>query len=285
MTWSYLLIAVLLLIANGFFVGAEFALTAARRSRLEALAEKGDIRAKPALASIKNLSFMLAGAQLGITMMSLGLGFVAEPAVARLIESGIERFAELPTGLLHTISFVIAMTLVVFFHMVIGEMAPKNIAIAEPERTALWLALPFRAYVLLFGPIVRALNALANGGLRLLKVEPKDEIHSTHTAVELRSMIDESAREGLLGSLEYRLLSGAITLPDLDAAAAMVPRTELVAVQSDLTPTELEGFIVATGHSRIPVYETDLDHILGFFHAKELLAITPSQRSDPLPRI
>ncbi|MDQ4028542.1 MAG: CNNM domain-containing protein, partial [Actinomycetota bacterium] len=178
MTATYLVAALALLLANGFFVGAEFALIAARRTRIEQLAAEGNARAATALASIRELSFMLAGAQLGITMASLGLGFVAEPAVAHAIESGLQGIVELPQGLLHSISFVVALGIVVFFHMVVGEMAPKNIAIAEPERTALWLALPMRVYVNVFRPFIYLLNAAANGALRLMRVDPIDEVTS-----------------------------------------------------------------------------------------------------------
>ena len=174
MTATYLIITVGLLLANGFFVAAEFALTAARWTKLEEMASGGNARARTALASIRELSFMLAAAQLGITMASLALGFVAEPAVAGLLERVIHNVIEIPSGALHTVSLVISLAIVVFLHMVIGEMAPKNLAISEPERTALWLAIPFRLYANLFRPIVHLLNLLANAGLRLMKVEPQD---------------------------------------------------------------------------------------------------------------
>src|SRR5688500_6939363 len=131
MSWSSLLIALGLLLANGFFVGAEFALIAARRSKLEQMEAEGRTRAKVALRSVREVSLMLAGAQLGITMASLGLGAIAEPAVAHGIEAGLEGIVEIPSGVLHTISFVLGLSIVVFLHMVIGEMAPKNIAIAK----------------------------------------------------------------------------------------------------------------------------------------------------------
>lgn len=283
MNSTYLILAVVMLLLNGFFVGAEFALTAARRTKLEAEAEKGEPRAKRAIALLRDLSFTLAGAQLGITMASLALGAVAEPAVAELLESALHGL-DLPEQALHTISFVIALTIVVFFHMVIGEMAPKNIAIAEPEKSALRLARPFRFYLLLFGPLVRLLNGIANAGLKLIHVEAQDELASSHSAEELKSLIDQSAREGMLGRFQHRLLGGAIGLSDLDAAAAMVPRTEMTAVPATATPAEVEGIIVETGFSRIPVFGKDLDHVLGFFHAKDLLRIPPAERDQPVPR-
>jgi len=279
----YLPLALVLLLANGFFVWAEFALIAARRTKIEELAAQGSTRAKTALKSLKELSLMLAGAQLGITMASLGLGIVAEPAVARLIEAGLLSVVELPSALLHSISFVTALTIIVYFHMVIGEMAPKNIAIAVPEKSALWLAVPFRLYVNLFRPFIHLLNALSNGGIRLLRVEPVDELQTVHTAEEIGSMVAESAREGMLGGFKHRLLSGAIGFSDKDAVSVMVPRTEMVAVPDTVSVAEVERIVFETGHSRLPVYGRDIDDVLGFVHVKDLLEIEPKGRNLQLP--
>ena len=283
MPWP-LVIAVLLLIANGFFVGAEFALIAARRSKIEQLAQEGDRKAKIALRSVRELSFMLAGAQLGITMASLGLGAIAEPAVAHLIESALHSTIHLAPGVTHTISFVIALSIVVFFHMVIGEMAPKNIAIAKPEGTALAIAAPFRFYTTLFRPFIALLNAVANGGVRLMGVEPQDELRSVHTSDEIGLMIAESARGGMIDKFEHRLLEGAIQFSERDAASVMVPRTDLVAIPLDTTHSEIEKLIVETGHSRLPVYAEDLDHVVGFVHAKDLLRVGDGEWDRPLAR-
>ena len=270
------------LLLNGFFVGAEFALIAARRSSIEALAESGNKRAQIAERSLHELSLMLAGAQLGITMASLALGAIAEPAIATLIEGALHDVVNLSTEVLHSISFVIALTIVVFFHMVVGEMAPKNIAIAIPEKSALWLAAPFRLYVNIFRPFIRLLNLIANTGLRLIRVEPQDELRSVHTAQELGAMIAESARHGVLNKTQYRLLSRAASFGERDAGSALVPRTEMVAVPADITPREIEALVVASGHSRIPIYDEHLDQVLGFFHAKDLLRISPRDLDDPL---
>ncbi len=283
MNWAALLVAVGLLIANGFFVGAEFALVAVRRTRIEQLAGEGNTTAVTALKSIREISFMLAGVQLGITMASLGLGYVAEPAVAHGLESLLEGFAEMPSGLLHTISFVISLLIIVFFHMVVGEMAPKNIAIAEPERAALWVAVPLRLYGNLFRPFIRILNQMANAGCRLVGIEPVDEVESAHSAEEINAMIAESARSGMVAEFKQRLLSGAIELGERDAGSAMVPRTEIKAVPRSATPAEIEAIVVETGHTRIPVYEDGLDAIIGFFHAKDLLRVSSDQRGQAIP--
>ena len=284
MTWTYLAIAIGLLLLNGFFVGAEFALIAARRSKIEQLAAEGSKRAIVALRSVKELSLMLAGAQLGITMASLGLGAVAEPAVAHLIEGGLDSIVALSPGAIHTISFVIALTIVVFFHMVIGEMAPKNIAIAEPEKSALWLAVPFRLYTTAFRPFIWLLNAMANAGVRLLGVEPRDELDDIHSSSEIGLLIAESARGGYIDKFEHRLLAGAIAFSDRDAASVMVPRTDLVAVPHTATPDEIEQLVLESGHSRFPVYVKNLDTIIGFVHVKDLLDLRADERDKPLSR-
>ncbi|CAN5491149.1 hemolysin family protein [soil metagenome] len=278
-----LIITLVLLIANGFFVGAEFALTAARRTKLVQLEATGNRRARSAMKSIRELSLMLAGAQLGITMMSFGLGYLAEPAVATVIERALLGVVDLPDTILHTVSFVVAISIVVFLHMVVGEMAPKNIAIAEPERSALAIALPFRAFVNVLRPFIYLMNATANATLRLLRVEPVEELNPSHSAHEIGAMIAESAREGMLETFEHKLLTGAIAFGDLDAAAVMVPRTELTVIPSSATPEELERLVLETGHSRFPVFGESLDHVLGFFHSKDLLKVQPEARTNPLP--
>ena len=287
MSTGWLLAAtVAFLLLNGFFVGAEFALIAARRSSIEALAESGNRRAQIAERSLHELSLMLAGAQLGITMASFALGAIAEPAIATVIENGLHDVVDLSPEVLHSISFVIALTIVVFFHMVIGEMAPKNIAIAIPEKSALWLAAPFRLFVTIFRPFIHLLNLTANAGLRLIRVEPQDELRSVHTARELGAMIAESARHGVLDKTQHRLLSRAASFGERDAGSALVPRTEMASVPATITPRELESLVATTGHSRLPMYGDHLDQILGFVHAKDLLRIAPSDRDRPLdPRL
>ena len=249
MTAVLLLISLLLLLANGFFVAAEFAIVAARSGRLQQRAEDGDRRAATALKSARELSLMLSGAQLGITMASLGLGFVAEPAVAHLIDTGIESVVELPSGVLHSISFVVALAIVTFLHMVISEMAPKNIAIADPEKTALWIAFPFRVYINIFRPLIRFFNLLGNAGTRVFGVEPPDERSDVRTGPEMRAIINESAREGMIKEFEHRLLSGAIGFSQRDAASVMIPRTDVTAIASSATPAEIERIVLETGHS------------------------------------
>ncbi|MDP9405007.1 MAG: hemolysin family protein [Actinomycetota bacterium] len=272
-----LLAAVVLLAANGLFVAAEFALLASRRSRIEQLAGEGDRRATHALAGIRELSLMLAAAQLGITMASLGLGAVAEPALAAGLEIVFEGVG-IPSALRHAVAFTVALAVVVFLHMVVGEMAPKSWAIANPERSALALARPFRAFALLLRPAISALNAMANGLVRLCGVEPQGELATAHAPADLLLLVEESARSGTLGEEQHGLLSRALDLSGLDAEAAMVPRRDVVAVPAGATVDEIERIASTTGRSRLPVYDDDLDHVRGVLHVKDVLRLDPSQR-------
>jgi CBS domain containing-hemolysin-like protein len=282
-TGRALLVAVGLLLANGFFVAVEFSLIASRRTKLEAMAEAGNTRARIAVGSMRHLNVQLAGAQLGITMASLLLGFVAEPAVSGLIESALDRAVELPSGVVHTIGFVVGLTIVVFFHMVIGEMVPKNLAIAAPERTALAVAVPNRAYVAVFGPLLRVLNGVSNAGVRLLGVEPRDELATAASADELALMLAASREEGLIEEVAHRLLTGALDLGDRALASVMVPRDRIVSLPRTATPADAEALVVASGHSRLVVAGEEEGDLLGFVHAKDLLTLSGEARHRPLP--
>lgn len=267
-----------LLAANGFFVAAEFALLASRRSRLEALAAEGDPRAKHAIAGIRELSLMLAGAQLGITMASLGLGAFTEPA----LHGGLERLlgnTAIPEAVSGGLAFALALAIVVFLHMVVGEMAPKSWAISHPERSALILARPFRAFALVFRPFIQLLNLLANGVVRLCGVTPQDELAQVHSPGDLLMLVEESAREGHLRTESETLLSRALDLSGLDAQSAMIPRPDVVAVPAGAGVAELERIAGSSGRSRIPVYTGELDRIRGILHIKDLLALAPQDRA------
>jgi len=278
-----LLFALLLLLANGFFVAVEFALIASRRTKLEALAEEGSSRARLAVGAMRHLNVQLAGAQLGITMASLLLGYVAEPAVAGLIEDATSTFVHLPERLLTTIGFVVALTIVAFLHMVIGEMVPKNVAIADPERTLMALAWPNRAYVTVFGPVLRVLNALSNAGVRALGVEPRDELATAASADELALMLGASRDQGLIEEVAHQLLTGALDLGDRTITTVMVPRDGIVWLPRTATASEAEALVVSSGHTRLLVAGEGVDDILGFVHAKDLLTLAGPARQNPLP--
>ncbi len=271
--WPSLGLAVVLLALNGFFVAAEFALLASRRSRIEQLAAEGDKRAKHALAGLRELTLMLAGAQLGITMCSLGLGAVAEPAVASIIEGALGEFFTLSDTARHLIAFTIALSIVVFLHMVVGEMAPKSWAIAHPERSSLLLARPFRLFARVFRPIIRLMNWLANVVVRLVGVEPQDERAMAHSPSDLLLLIEESAGQGGIAADEHELLARSLELSGLTAADAMTVRRDIVAVSADATAAVVAAEAHRTGRTRIVVHEGDLDHVRGFVHAKDVIRL------------
>ncbi len=285
-----LLIGLLLLAGNAFFVGAEFSVMSVRRSQVEPLAEQSR-RARTVLYALRHLSLMLAGAQLGITLCSLGLGAVAEPAVAHLLEGALAA-ASVPEALLHPIAFAVALTIVVFLHMVLGEMVPKNVALAAPERSALVLVPPLVAFARVSGPVLRLLNAIANAGLRLVRVEPRDELTSSYSPDELAEIIAQSRQEGLLDRDEHERLSGALALRSTTAADVMVPLDQLVTVPDTITADDLEALVVVTGFSRFPVRTAQDDvttegvaegGLVGFVHVKDILGMGPAARRRPLP--
>jgi len=272
-SWVGLGLAVLLLALNAFFVAAEFSLLASRRSRIEQLAAEGDKRARHALAGLRELTIMLAGAQLGITMCSLGLGAVAEPAVARIIEGALGEWFTLSDAARHVIAFTIALSIVVFLHMVVAEMAPKSWAIAHPENSSLLLARPFRLFALVFRPVIVLLNGLANGVVRLVGVEPQDERAMAHSPSDLLLLIEESAGRGGIAAEEHELLARSLELSGLTAADAMTPRRDIVAVAATASATELAEEAHRTGRTRVIVHEGDLDHVRGFVHAKDVIRL------------
>lgn len=275
-----LLLMVLLLLANGFFVAAEFAYITARRNVLE---QTQTSSARIAVGLNRNLSLSLTAAQLGITMASLGLGAVAEPAIAHLLEQALD-FIPIPEGVIHAIALVIALFIVVFAHMVVGEMAPKNIAISSPERSATTLAHAFKGFIIVFRPLIAALNAISNGLLRLFGVEPTDSLEVGHSADDLAVIIATGQEEGVIEDFTHRLLAGAIVFSDLDAAEAMIPRPDVVAVEAGATVRDIEELMKRTGHSRIPVYGEDLDDVLGSVHVKDLMGVADEDEDRMVAR-
>jgi CBS domain containing-hemolysin-like protein len=278
--YAALLVALLLLAFNAFFVGAEFALISARRSQIEPRALAGSRMARTTLRAMENVSLMMAGAQLGITICSVGLGAVGEPAVAHLLEPVFEAL-HVPHGLVHPISFVIALAVVVSLHVVLGEMVPKNIAIAGPDRAALVLGPPMLGIVTVLRPIIVALNAIANGTLRLLKVEPKDEISSSYTREEVAALVEESRGEGLLEDDEYDRLAGALGFTEKTVAAVLMPRDSLQTVRRGSSAADVEALCAATGFSRFPVEGEDGD-LVGYLHIKDVLEPDEERRTRPV---
>ncbi|WP_309650443.1 hemolysin family protein [Nocardioides sp.] len=275
-----LLVAVLLLGANAFFVGAEFAIISARRTQIEPRAQAGSRMARTTLRAMEDVSLMMAGAQLGITICSLGLGAIGEPAVAHLLEPGFAALG-VPEAFLHPVAFVLALLIVVFLHVVLGEMVPKNIALAGPERSAMLLAPPLVGVVTILRPVIGTLNAVANGVLRLLKVEPKDEISSTFTREEVAALVEESRGEGLLAADEYDRLAGALGFTEKTVAAVLMPPATLATVTRGSSPADVEALCAATGFSRFPVASED-GELMGYLHIKDVLEPDEVRRLQPI---
>ena len=285
-----LLAAVALLAANAFFVGAEFALISARRDRLEAMAASGTAAARTVLRAGADLSRMLAASQLGITICSLLLGRLGEPAVAHLIERPFALLG-LPEAVLHPVAFALSLTIVVMAHILFGEMVPKNIAIAGPERTAIWLVPPFLVFTTVMRPVIELFNLIANGVLRLVGVEPRDELEASFTSGELADLIAESGREGLLADDESRRLTRTLTSAETTVAGVLVPATELVTLPAEPSVGDVARAVADTGFSRFPVLATD-GGLAGYLHVKDILdvaddpaAAVPVERIRRLPEV
>ena len=247
-----LLVSVLLLVANAFFVAAEFALVASRRHRLEDAAATGSRAGRAAVRASRELSLMLAGAQLGITLCTLALGALAKPAVADLLQPVLTAVG-LPDDAAYVVAVVLAVAVVVFLHMVVGEMAPKSWAISHPERSALMLALPFRGFTRAARPALRALNGIANGCLRMVRVHPQDELAQVHGPEELQLLLAQSQEHGLLADADHRLLRGVLDLRSATLADALRPLSDAVCVPVDATPADVERVSLGTGRSRLVV--------------------------------
>ena len=285
MTTALGLLAVLaLILGTGYFVAAEFAFVATRRNRIEELAAGGDRRASRALGVLKQLSFMLSGAQLGITVTSLAVGFIAEPTIGRLLEP-LLRAAGLGepavTGVSLTLAFLIATTL----GMVLGELAPKNLAIAEPDRFALALAGSTALYTRLASPIIKLFDGASNVLLRTVGIEPIEELSTAVSAEELEYIIGESTRGGSLDVTTAALLSRALEFRSLRAGDAMVPRGHVDFVPAAATGAVLRQRAIETGHSRFPVTgDNGLDDVVGVVQAQDLLRVPFDSRDTTLVR-
>jgi len=289
------LLTVLLLLANAFFVGAEFALISARRDRLEALAEQGKRTAYIVIRAGRNLSLMLAGAQLGITVCSILLGRIGEPAVAHLLQKPFD-LVGVPDAVLHTVSFVVAITIVVVLHVLLGEMVPKNIAIAGPESAAMLLVPPYLVWVRAIRPVIAFYDWCAHITLRALRIQPKTELENTVSMVELSEMIAESRSEGLLDPEEHMRLSRALQIRTRVVADVAIPlqhvRVVKIAADSDGPTVEaIQQALGETGYSRFPIVDS-VGQFVGYVHIKDVLpavddpeAVVDRSTIRPLPEV
>lgn len=284
-----LAITLLLLIGSGFFVAAEFALVAAKRHRMERAAAQGQRGAKSALAGMRELSLMLAGAQLGITICTLGLGSISKPAISHEIDPLLEKLG-LPSALSYGIAFAVAMTVVVFLHMVLGEMAPKSWAIAHPERSAMLLAPPFRALIRLVRPLIWVLNKVSNALVRLCRVTPRDELTSVHNREQLAHLVEESERLGLISEADSGLISRSLSEPQAPVAQLQVPAARISYIEAEADTNAVLAATAAADHTRLLV--RDGETILGSVHARDALVaraqgknLTARTLARPVPEL
>ncbi|MGD1221217.1 MULTISPECIES: hemolysin family protein [Streptomyces] len=273
MTAVQLLIGLATLVVNAFFVGAEFALISVRRSQIEPHAEQGDRRARSVLWGLEHVSALLAAAQLGITLCTLVLGIVAEPAIAHLLEPVFHAMG-VSSSAGHAVSFVIALTLATYLHMLLGEMVPKNIALAEPVRTALLLGPPLVALSRALRPVIFTVNAFANGLLKLLRVEAKDEVSATFSDDELARLVQDSGAAGLIDDRAKERLHDALELGRRPVCDVVLPLERVVYARVGVTPEQLERLSAESGFSRFPVVD-DGRRIVGYLHVKDALDATP----------
>ncbi|WP_300008926.1 hemolysin family protein [Pseudonocardia sp.] len=271
-------VTVALVALSAFFVAIEFALVAARRYRLEEAAETS-AAARAALRSAKDLSLLLAGSQLGITLCVLGLGAVSKPAVEEILAP---LFGGLNEGVASVLAFVLSLVVVTFLHLVVGEMAPKSWAIAHPERSATMLALPMRGFMVLTRPLLVALNGMANWCLRRVGVEPVDELGEGRTSEDLRELVDHSANTGTLDVEQRDQILSALDLDRAPLREIVRPRDELVGVPRTADVEEIRAVSRASGHLRLVV--TDGERPVGVVHVRDALAAPAGTTAADLMR-
>src|SRR6478672_993010 len=270
-------LAVVLLLGNAFFVAAEFALVSARRSQIEPRAEEGSRLARTTLRAMENMSLVIGVNQLGITVCSLVLGAVAEPTAAHLLEPPLTALG-VPESFVHPIAFAVGLSIVVYLHVVLGEMIPKNIALAGPDRAALVLGTPIWAIVSVTRPVIRVVNAMASGILRLFGVSLMDEVSSTYTREQVAALVEESRGEGLLEAGEYDRLAGALGFTEKTVSTVNMPTPTLQTVRLGSTGADVEALCAATGFSRFPVVGAT-DELVGYLHIKDVLELDEVRRS------
>ncbi|MEV6723370.1 hemolysin family protein [Streptomyces xanthochromogenes] len=275
-----ILIGLATLVVNAFFVGAEFALISVRRSQIEPLAEDGNRRARSVIWGLEHVSALMAAAQLGITLCTLVLGVVAEPAIAHLVAPVFETVG-VPDGLIHPVSFVIALAVATYLHMLLGEMVPKNIALAEPARTALLLGPPLVTLARALRPVIFAINAFANTILKLLRVDAKDHVAATFSDDELARLVTDAGDAGLLDDRAAERLHDALELGRRPVRDVVVPLDKVVRAAVGTTPEELERLAASSGYSRFPVVDED-SRILGYLHVKDALDAAPREAAFPV---
>ncbi len=275
-----LALTALLLLGNAFFVAGEFALIASRRTVVQPMAETSPM-ARLALRAMAQIPTMIAGAQLGVTVCSLGLGAIAEPTFAQALSRPLHALG-LPVAAAHPIGFVFALIVVVFLHTVLGEMVPKNLTLVGPERAVLWLGAPMLWFCTATKPVIVALKWSSRLVLRIWRIEAADAVKTVYTAEELAALVAESRTEGLLDPVEHARISGALALHRRTAADALQPWAGVTTVPDTVSVAALEVLANRTGLSRFPVVRGGT-RVCGFVHVKDTLEVTGTARREPVP--
>jgi CBS domain containing-hemolysin-like protein len=278
------LAAVIVLVAvNAFFVAAEFALVAARKTRLDTLAQTGDNKARLARKIVQSIDRYISATQLGITAASLGLGWIGEPALAGGIEHA---FSALPSPFdviaTHTVASSIAFLIITFLHIVLGELAPKALALLRPEDTSRWVAAPLIVFTVATNPFIWALNGTANALLRLFGMEAPTEAERVHQPEEIVMLVRQSQRAGGLDRGDARMIEGVFEFTEKNARDVMTPRTEVRGLASDLTVEDAARRAAEIGRSRYPMYEETIDNVVGIVHVKQILGALRGRPDEPL---
>lgn len=277
-----ILITVGLLLANAFFVGAEFAAMAARRSQLEPLADAGNKRAQVAVDAMQHTGVLLATCQLGITICSVLLGAISEAALHHALHPVMERVG-VPHAFTDMTSLVLAILIVVYLHVVVGEMIPKNLAIAGPERSAMVLVPPLMWVMKVAKPLILAMDWVSKAFVRAMGIDPKDEVGAAFTAEEVQHIVTESHKEGLVEAEKYGLVGAALEFSDKDARDVAVRLDQLITVHDGATPDDIERLVAKHGFSRYPLTDSTGD-LAGYLHLKDVLYAEGDERSESVPR-
>jgi CBS domain containing-hemolysin-like protein len=267
---------VLLVLANGFFVAAEFGLVAVRRSRIDQLVAEGDRQAAAVQSALRNPDRYISGTQLGITLSSLALGWIGEPALATMIDRGLARIGigASPTVVHSAAALTLAFLVITFLHIVIGELAPKSIALTKPEGVSKLVARPLMLFSTIAYPVIWFLNGAANVLLGLFRIRPVKELDHVHSSDELRLLVAQSAEHGRIDQTDSAMLAGVFNFHEKEARHVMRPRTEVVALPVDASEEEVWRILRAERYSRYPVYGKSLDDVIGLFLAKDLWLAT-----------
>ena len=272
-TGALLLFALFLVLLNGMFVAAEFGFVKARKTRIEIMAARGDQRAQSALFGIAHLDAYLSVCQLGITLASLGLGWIGEPAVARVLRPLLEAISITNQAVISSLSMAVGFTIITFMHVIFGELAPKSISIQKAETTVLILARPMRLAYLLWYPIVVVMNGISNAFLRLIGIRPASESEQSHSPEELRMLIMESSKGGHIDPSGGRMLDNIFSFYHKTAKDIMTHRMDTVLLHVGDNLQQVVQVLEESGHTRFPVYDDSRDSIVGFIHAKDLLSL------------